>query len=341
MPGRPVPGLGRVFIRRQAQVKPELACLDPADGRLLWSSTASDYVASDALCVGRAVCALSVDRTEGQKVTVLLTRLDPASGRPLRQAPLVEFRDFLDRLVPCQAVVADDKILATVGGTVLCCELPGRVRWLRRGVWIAPRGRSLNDWRPWLVQVHTPPLVAGDRVYVTQPGTWCVECLDLQTGRLVWRTTLSDLAGLAGLVQDRLIARTDRGLLALDPQSGVVLWRHEADQMLEALLCGPPGGILFAQRQPSKDPGRKEPQVALVWLDPATGLVKGQSILETPRHAKPLLGPLVADGKRLWALFGVADDTARREVLELTAGEPPQGKGARWAPRSNDLVETP
>ena len=321
MPGRPVPGLGRVFIRRQVQGKPELACLDPADGRLLWSSTARDYVASDALIVGREVYALSVDRTEGRKVTVFLTLFDVGSGRPVRQVPLVEFRGFLDRLVPCRAVVADDKILATLGGTVLCCDLSGRLRWLRRAAWIAPRGHSMYDSKPWLEQIATRPLVAGDRVYATQPGTWSIECLDLHTGRLAWRTTLSGLTGLLGLVEERLIAGTDEGLLGLDPQSGRVLWRHDARDLLEGRLCGAPGGILYSQRQPSEDPGRKEPQVALVWLDPATGKRKGQSILETPRHAKPLLGPLVAEGKRFWALFGVADDTARREVVELVPAE--------------------
>jgi outer membrane protein assembly factor BamB len=318
---RPVPGPDRIYIRRSGEVKPELACVDGIDGRLLWSSAPAEYVASDPLVTAQGVWALCASRTEGQKIAVLLTRFDPASGGPLSSVPLVEFQGFLDSVVPAQAAVLDDKIVATVGGTVLCCDLSGRVRWLRRQAWVAPPGSSFYDSRAWLQQRHAPPLVVGSRVYATQPGTWSVECLDLQTGRLVWQSTLSELVGLAGLIRQRLIVETTDGLAGLDPLSGKVLWHHDARDRLEGQLCGPPGGLLYVQTRPDADTTRKEPRITLVWVDPATGRAVQRSVLESPRPAKPLVGPLVTDGNRLWGLFGAADDTARREILEIVVGK--------------------
>lgn len=313
----PVLGLERVFVRRTADGGPELACLDRVGGALLWTSSGGDYVASDALVVGQGLWALAVRRTEGQKCTLLLVRYDPATGRALARVPLVEFQGFLGSTLPCQATASDDRIVATAGGAVVCCDLSGRLCWVRRQAWVGPPGVAFYDSRPWLLQRHSPPVVDNGHVLVTQPGTWNVECLDLQTGQLIWRTTLSDLVGLVGLAGGRAIAETTDSLVGLDRLSGRVAWRHDASDRLEGRLCGEPGGVLYAQVRASTDAARKESQVALVWVDPRDGRTVDRQVLDLPPRSKPLVGPLVTDGIRLWAFYGVADDTARRELFEV------------------------
>ena len=56
-----------------------------------------------------------------------------------------------------------------------------------------------------------PPLVAEERVYATQPGVWGVECMDIESGRLLWRQGDGDLTRLAGMVGERLILSTSWG----------------------------------------------------------------------------------------------------------------------------------
>ena len=73
-----------------------------------------------------------------------------------------------------------DNFVAVMAGTVLCCDSAGKLRWVRRQEWLTPR-----EDRDWGRQYQQPPLVAGDRLLVTQPGVAAVECLDPDSGELL------------------------------------------------------------------------------------------------------------------------------------------------------------
>ncbi len=306
-----------VLVRRASDGGSELVCLESVGGRLRWSGTWGDRLASDALLVGQRGWAFSSERSDAQKTNLVLTQFDLTTGRALRRSVPVELRRTFRLAVPCGAVAAGDRIVAAVAGAVVCCDLEGRTRWLRRQAWIVPPGVAFYDSRAWLQQRRASPIVSGERVYVTQPGTWSVEAVDLQTGRLAWRTTLSELIGLVGMARGVVIAETVDGFVGLRAESGEVAWAHDAPQRLEGRLCGRPGGLLYACAREAGEKGRKEPRVVLVWVEPEQGKAVAEETLDLPPHPKPLLGPLGSDGARLWAFYGSGEDSPRRQIFEI------------------------
>jgi len=315
VPMRPAMLGTKIFVRRPNREGPDLVCLDAGDGRVLWSSNPDVCAACDPLISGPDLFVLTIRSVYPQKLLLSLSRIDPASGEVLSQAPLAEFFDQWHRVLPCQATMIDDKIVATLGGCVLCCEQSGRVQWIRQQLWIPPKD-GLSATRPWYAQVHDAPLVAKERVYAMQPGMRSVECLDLATGRLLWQQTIPRLLRVVGLSGERLVVGTTTEVLGLDAASGKVLWRRDAPDRLEALLCGRPGGACLVQLERHNDPHSPR-RPMLVWLDPETGRQTGETILEVAPQAKPMFGPLVAHGNRQWLLFAMPQNPATRDVWEL------------------------
>ena len=86
-----------------------------------------------------------------------------------------------------------DGLVAVFGATVLSCDFAGKTRWVRRQEWISPQ-----DDRDWARQYQAPPVVWQDRLFVTQPGVAAVECIDAESGELVWRKVFPGLMRLAG-----------------------------------------------------------------------------------------------------------------------------------------------
>lgn len=318
---QPVLAQGRVFVRQLGDEGPELVALDAATGRLVWSSNPDGHVASDPLLLGDDLAALSVSYDPGEKLTLSLTRFDRETGVAVARVPLAEFRDRWQRRLPCRATIADGKIVATAGGCVLACDVSGRVSWLRRQIWVPPPSESYQHTSPWFEQIHDGPLVQEGRVFAAQPGVWTVECIELDTGQLVWRRRVGSLRRLVGLASGRLIARTADGLLAIDGRSGETAW-HDGDEppaqsrLLEAHLGGPPGTILACRRQ-REDESDERGRLVLQWIDAQTGRLRDETVLGAPEQCGPWLEPLVAHGGRQWAFVASPHDPASRDVLEL------------------------
>jgi outer membrane protein assembly factor BamB len=313
---------GRVFARRLSDDGPELIALDGATGRLLWSSRPGGHVASDPLALGERLMALCASYEAGSTITLSLAEFDFDSGRVRRDVPIAQFNDLWEKRIPCQAAVAEGRIVASVGGCVLSCDASGRVSWMRRQIWVRPPGSSFHQAAPWLEQVHDPPLVDGDRIYVAQPGAWVVECLEFRTGRVVWRRAVSDLTRLVGLASRCLVLQTREGLLAVESESGRPLWydapKAEAEgRFVGARPSGQPGLIVAGCLERLKDESGERYRLVLDWIEAETGHRRGQSTLDTPSPADPWLGPWAAHGKRQWALLATAEDPASREILEL------------------------
>jgi outer membrane protein assembly factor BamB len=273
-------------------------------------------VASDPLLSGQDVFVLTLRSAYPQKLVLSLCRIDAASGELLGQTPLCDFFDAWRGVLPCQATLVDDRIVATIGGAVLCCDQAGRIHWMRQQVWIPPKDPDSNV-RPWYAQVHEPPLPGRDRLFVTQPGMRSIECLDAATGRLLWQQTIPRLVRAVGMLGDRLVVGTGDELLGLDTASGRIVWRRETPQRLEACVCGWPGGVLCVQPEKLTDPNAPR-RPALVWLDAQTGKTVREHVLETAPRAKPMFGPLVANGTRQWLLVSVPQQPANKEIWELT-----------------------
>jgi len=328
---RPVLAGQRVFVRRLTKDGPDLACLDAATGAIQWHTCKAGKVVADPLLArGMVIVLTQLVDTIGAFSRLQLTAFDPDSGKVNFQSFLVQLRgDQVDG----QLAAAGELLVISVEGSVLCCDLRGRVRWLRKRLWIPTSVRSDTLDAP-MQPYHRPPLVADGRLYVSQPGAPSVACLDLETGRVHWRRTLPGAIRLLGLHDGRLVVQTLAGFEALETKTGKTLWLHAVEAILDAHLGGLPGGLVYAALEPRRD-GRKRPR--MVWLDPAAGHPFGQWPLEQPTGKQPALGPLLFNANRVWA-FGSQDGSKpERKIIELVssgpaiAGHIPNPTLAHWA----------
>jgi outer membrane protein assembly factor BamB len=319
-PMTPAVDHGRVYVGRLSDQQSEFVCLDAANGKPLWSAEAIGSAIANVLLIGQELLTITARQPFGGQLDVILTGFDPASGQMQSQAPLADFRDYCNRALHCRAVAVENKIIACVGGTVICCDLPGRVRWLRRQIFVPPpyvsSPNELKTALLWHQQTFSPPLAVDGRVYVTQPGVWGVECLDVDNGRLIWRQPLPEITGLAGRIDQRLVVGATGGLLALDTQTGKVAWRCEISDRLDPILCGSPGGILAMRRETTSD-AKGAGRPVLVWIDPETGKVVDECVLKPPTEGAMVCSPIIAHADRQWLIFTVPDKPDVRDIVEL------------------------
>jgi outer membrane protein assembly factor BamB len=114
-------------------------------------------------------------------------------------------------------------ILATPLGMVAAVdEATGRFGWLS----VPPRDTADPAAMP-EPQGHTVPLLAFDgSVFVAPRGSTCLRCHDAMTGQLRWQTPRLPVEYIVGVVGQRVLVVTPRGLLALDRATGNPIWRR-------------------------------------------------------------------------------------------------------------------
>ena len=323
-PMRPLVAGGRIYVRQLLPGGPELVCVDAESHNLLWKTPPGLPMASDPVLVQNELRAITYSRND-QFYTWQVITLDPATGAVSAQHKLISLRDsWWTSQRTCQVVAVNDGLIVVGGGTVLCCDNSGKLRWARRQDWIPPS----DDRERGAAQVQSLPLVDGDRVLVTQPGVRCVECLDLDTGALRWRSVVPNLRQLCGLAERHLILQTGDGVMSLSADDGAPQWYHDSKDVFESsILCGGPGGVLYFHRLADKaNPALLQPE--MVWLDPANGKVKNSCVLEALKQEKLLVGPVVSAGDHLWTLAGCEPDV-NRTIYELA---PPAATAAATSP---------
>jgi outer membrane protein assembly factor BamB len=309
-PMRPTVVGKRIFVRRLVKTNPELAALEKSDGHLLWSTRKGLFVVSDPLWVDHNLIALTLSYSGGGGILYLST-FDPMSGDITAQERLATLRENWWQQRTCQLATLKDTLVAVFGGTVLCCDRSGKTLWVRRQEWIPPQ-----DDRDWARQYQAPPIVRQDRLIVSQPGVAAVECLDSESGELVWRRVLPNLKRLTGLVDDRLIVETQSGFTAVAPDKGDALWFHDVGDVLDGQICGGAGKLLFSCRE--KVPGSdNQLRPVLVWLDPATGLERAAFAIDSLKHDHPMFGPFIAAGERIWAFAAGGENEPVRVLYEM------------------------
>jgi outer membrane protein assembly factor BamB len=341
VPMRPCPAGSRVYVRLIApDGRPQIVCLDAPSGKPLWRTRLAALVISDPLPLRDQLFALVTDLSEEQSPASLdLAAIDPATGALLGRRTLVDLRREWFQHRVCQAVVAGEKIVAAVGGAVLCCDPFEGVDWVRQGPWV-PAPLDPGAARQW----HQPPLVAGGRLYVAQPGARVVQCIELAAGRLVWQRTVPGVEQAAFLAGPRLLVETDRQVLALDAATGQVSWQHDAPERLCGCMTAADGLLVYVRRKPL-GPGDFCP--VLVWCDLGSGRAVARRPLVGLRGKQPLVGPLVAHGGRTWAFVGVSDAQSSpqpaRDLVELAASGPalPDERFlSAWNPAADARLQT-
>ena len=221
----------------------QLSCLDPADGRLLWSlggglpitgAGPHDYwfftaptVSGDRLYVLAAL-----------RGNLLALCLEARTGRIVWQSPVgpLESRQEIERYWPelflsdaCPPAVADGIAVFPTGQGVVCgfdtCD--GSLRWAspypRAEALISKLGQRINvpsgSWMP------RRPLIDGDLCLLAPADSRSLVALSPRTGRPRWQKDVGGGLGLLGAAGGRAYVQTRAALLCLDLATGADVWR--------------------------------------------------------------------------------------------------------------------
>ena len=316
VPMRPAVAAGRIYARMLTRSgHPQVVCLELAGGKKLWEREEPRDIVSDPLPVGDRLFVLAIEPATGPMASpLLLVELDRQRGDVIASRPLFDLRAEWAAEQLCQAVVVGDRVVATLAGVTFCLDARQQIDWLRSAPAVPPSlGLVPGE------QYSQPPLAVGDRLYVAQPGVPNLECIELDTGRLIWRRGLVGLRRILDVAGDRLFVETAAGLEAFHAETGKPLWQREFKGLLHGFARPGPKLLLCVERE-LFDGGQSSP--ALVWLDPATGETKSRQVLSGLRSKQPLLGPIVLAGNRFWCftevLGGRGEVQPHREIVVLT-----------------------
>jgi len=339
-PMRPVVAGNRVFVRRLNKDGPDIAALDFATGALVWKVRPLDFAASDPVLVQELLYAFSVSTAHDGTMQMSLSAINPHTGDVLWQRPVLRLIDAWGRQTPCHLTAAGDRLVASIGGTVVCCDLDGLPLWVRRQAWV-PLTHEPIIWD----QQRTPPLIVKDKVLVVQPGVMSVECLDLSGGRRVWVRPFPDVRRLLGAAGGRVYVESGRAAAGVTPkvtclalETGTTQWDWSDDALLDANLVAEDGSLLCTSLEVVKPNEIARPR--LVWLDPQTGQELAIATVETLTDKSPRLGPLFSYKDKLVGLYGKFDRDVDRELVQLAPSTIPALAGAsdlswkRWAQTS-------
>jgi outer membrane protein assembly factor BamB len=310
-PMRPIVVGKRVFVRMLRKQGPELVCLSADNGELLWTAARAVWPICDPLLIQDRlhIFGIAAAAQEGISVVELLL-LDPKSGAVESRTPLMQLRNAWDRQIPCDAAVIGGRLVANIGGSVLCCNPTGEVLWIRRQTWLPVAVDATAE-----SMERVPPLSDGERLYIMQANVAAVECLDVRTGRRLWISPQPGLRSVLGLLPDRVVIATEQGVRSLAPADGAVQWTTPIAGRLYARVVCTDGRLLVLRAEPT-EPDRYRP--VMTWLDAANGEPVAEFPLEGLEDKHPRIGPMVVQGERLWTFFGKGTRDASREIYTLT-----------------------
>lgn len=311
MPLTPMPPLlagDRLFVRRAAKGGVELACLKADQGQVLWSQRPNLQVLSDPVFWNGSLCALTLSRFDDDHVQVEATRFDFETGAATSSQPLFRLREGADRSYAAQLAISGRLAVCSLAGVSCCFDGSGEIHWLRRHLWLPRAADDLaDDFR------IAAPVLKDDRVIVSVPGVRELCCMDLETGRQIWKSAHADLRGLLAVHQETVLVDTVRGILALDRTTGRELWHRSLESRLEALQIDDQT-LVVAQRQVA---GPQKTRPFLVWLSLATGRELAQSQVLGLDRQEFQFGPLMSVGGKWWSFAGQGWKETKRELVEL------------------------
>jgi outer membrane protein assembly factor BamB len=312
IPMHPLVTQQHIFVRQLYGSGPSLVCLEKSSGKILWSRETSekDQLVSDPLLMQGQLVALTIAGQEQQEGILRWNVFDMTTGEVQNQRDLVRLRSSWLRRQCCEVAALEDSVVALLGGVALSLDPHGNVRWMRKQL-VLPT----EEEPQWIEQLYQRPLIADERIYVSQPGVRSVECLDPQTGRRFWSNVVPDLIGIVGRSGERLIVRTEADVRALEAGSGKLLWQYPATDLYSFALAGE-NSLLLARREPVPNQ-KNQRQTSFVWLDPATGQPTATTVLPDLNHDEPRLGPLVPFRDHLFTFAGHGLFEPQRDVIEL------------------------
>lgn len=297
---------------------PQIVCLEKSNGNRLWSADRGDreFFVSDPVYLHGQIVALSVALQEQQEGQLRWNVLDPATGELQLQRDLIRLRSTWGSRACCEVLPLDHQLIVTLGGITLGLDARGQVSWVKKQVTL-----PADEDPRWVLQSFHRPLLFGEHIVISQPGTRSVLSLDPATGLPKWETVLPDVIGCWGVSQGQIIVPTEAGVVALDAATGKRTWFAPSAGLQPHALVNDQQ-ILIGRQSPK--PEDKKNQIELVWLDPSTGIERSATKLSAFADATPRLGLLVPYQDRIFTFFGKGQHDPNRDFVELIPSGPVQ-----------------
>jgi outer membrane protein assembly factor BamB len=304
-PSWPIVAGDRLYVRLRARRGSYLGCFELQTGKQVWLERYDDGVVSDPILVDGWLYVLSCQTTLGGLADIHLRRVSPETGRSALAARLIGLRRDLQLLNAGRLIHAGDALLFRCSATLVCCDLLGEVRWIRRLTFIPP------DIDASLLEEMSDgePLVRDSHLVITCPNCPSLECVDFRTGQRIWSYLQPDLRKLVGLMAGTVILATEGGLEGIDAGSGKLLWQTVRTAEVDAVLPAEKDSVLCVtlERVDPKSKGRYGRDIRrLRWLSARDG-----SVIRTVDLADPRLNETLYDVTRLYA--------TGREIVGLAA----------------------
>ncbi|MFO7899303.1 MAG: PQQ-binding-like beta-propeller repeat protein, partial [Planctomycetota bacterium] len=246
---------------------PSLVAVDQHTGRLLWAkgpmaATSEEewldrYQASPAGARGMVVAPVVHDDIRGRthiSSSAELAAFETRSGKRLWQTRLSQISPLKItqsryprkiRVFSTTPLVKDGVVYhVTNAGVVAAVDArTGRARWLTR---YPQKKQALDNLTgPGRVWRNEPPLVHGDRLYVTPVDSPFLLCLDKDNGRILWvatrdadstwpargHTRFPTVWRMIGLTTEGRLCLVGRDIVFLDPETGRLVWKLGAHDM--------------------------------------------------------------------------------------------------------------
>jgi outer membrane protein assembly factor BamB len=302
-----------IFIRLLYGPGGTLACLDPANGQYRWTVTTeqNEEIVSDPFFLGGRLCSFLLVRQDQQENMLRFATYDQMTGFVEREQDVIPLRDTWRRRRYCELVTIPGGVIVALGGVVANIDSAGRVLWLRKQISLPP-----DEEPQWAAQNFQPPIVAGDRLHVFQPGVRTLDSLKLDTGELVWSRLFIDLERVIGTDDGKLICQRRDAMFAIDAADGKTLWSQPVEGLTGSVTVGKDGDILCVQRPPGPA-SDKLLRPRLAWFDSDQGTHRATFELKDLEDTDPRFGPLLVDHDRIWTFWGRGNDPTR-DVIELS-----------------------
>ncbi len=309
---RPLLTAERIYARMLYGEGPSLGCWNKEDGKLIWASPMQRgyMVLSDPMIIRGQLLVLVGHRNEQANWLVDLVQVNPQTGLFETEQRLLELRSTWETRKCCEVTVVGDEFIASFSGIVLRSNAQGQIRWLRKQELVPASVDST-----WVQQSFQQPLLVDGKLFLAQPGVRAVECVEPDTGRLLWQSVLPDLRRLVGWSGGKLMVQTGNQLVALDAVDGTQQWQVAERNFLMACLCDQQY-VLALTTEPT-NPQQNKFQPKLVWYNCETGLPAGEAVLDLFNSPDVWVGPMFAHAGNLWLFSGEPRTSGNRVLMQL------------------------
>lgn len=327
---RPLVSGDSIFCRRLTKSGTELVCCQAADGKIKWQCQLEQILVSDPFLLRGRLHILATDRSSVGPTVLNLLTVQHATGKILSSAPVLKLFDaWQSAAMICQIAVRDAQFFVSTAGAVACCNAEGQTLWVRRREWTSTKLDSRYRYaRSW-----SAPVIFEGQLIAGQPESPTIDCLDLQTGRLIWQHVEPELRRIVAPHGDSLILETREGLKRISSVTGQTIWRHSAAKLLDGIAVGPLDSVLKTPADNVEDSGRSTilavrhvPNLdgrsntlipTFVWIDSETGQEIARQRFSSLADREARVGPFLITKDRFFAFAGKNRKEGKRDIIEF------------------------